>query len=58
LSSYFFLRRTLARRRRALRELSLYAPPLELPSPSDALQADYIRALTELAAAYDGSKRA
>lgn len=44
------------RRRRALRELSLYAPPRELPSPSDALQSDYIRALTELAAAYDGLK--
>lgn len=44
------------RRRRALRELSLYAPPRELPSPTDALQADYIRALSELAAAYDGLK--
>lgn len=45
-----------ARRRRALRELSLYAPPRELPSPTDALQADYILALSELAAAYDGLK--
>ena len=45
-----------AHRRRALRELSLYAPPRELPSPTDALQADYIRALGELAAAYDGLK--
>lgn len=45
-----------AHRRRALRELSLYAPPRELPSPTDALQADYIQALAELAAAYDGLK--